>query len=189
MKITISGATATIETPYNANFVERIRKVGSARWSSESRAWQVPAVAVEAVRQIMRDVYGEDDSPATGEKLVVRLTFADKYGAGRKDVTILGKCLSRATGRDSGATVGEGVAYISGAPMSGGSVKNWRSCVSAGAVVMLYNVPKTLYDGYALPEGVTAEVVGAQSPDEAALKKEKELLLARLAEIDALLDK
>lgn len=99
---------------------------------------------------------------------------------------ILGKSIASAWGRDSGARVGDDVAFVEGRPESGGSFKNWRSVVPAGSVVVLHNVPQAALQ-MELPEGVTAEVMQPATIDRDALQAERKHLLARLAEIDQLL--
>ncbi len=54
---------AEVYTPYDAEFVCEIKTIGGARWDKEKRCWTVSVDKVETVRKIMRDVYGEDDTP------------------------------------------------------------------------------------------------------------------------------
>ena len=55
---------AYIRSPYNADFVRRIRLMGG-KWDADSRRWVVCSDAVDAVRKIMMEIYGEsDESPA-----------------------------------------------------------------------------------------------------------------------------
>lgn len=180
MKINVEDSRAKVYTPYNAAFVAQIRAIGGARWDSSSKCWTVPAESVDQVREIMMAVYGETDQPA-GRRVSVRLTFERNVCEYCGPVTICGKPVARAFGRDSGARVGDDVAFIQGAPESGGSVKNWTSVVPAGSVVVLHNVPEAML-GRELPRGVTAEVLEPQDNREALLR-EKERLLSRLAEI------
>ena len=68
-------------------------------------------------------------------------------------------------------------------------MKNWRSVVEEGSVVVLSSVPETILDEAALPCGVTMEVIEDDNFEtRSALIDEKEKLLARLAEIEKLLD-
>lgn len=58
--IVIRKGKASVYTPYNAEYVDRIKKLGG-RWNAGDRCWKVPADIVEDVRQMMRDIYGRDD--------------------------------------------------------------------------------------------------------------------------------
>jgi hypothetical protein len=183
-----NGTQTAVYTPYNAAFVSAIRKIGGARWDAGSKAWMVPTASLPQVRAIMRDVFGEDDQLDTCKRVTVRLTFREICSAECRPVEILGKTVSKAYGRDSGARPGDDVAFEAGGPRSGGSAKNWRSVVEEGSVAILRNVPETMLDKAELPEGVTMEIIQDSGIDRAALLEEKEKLLARLAEIEKMLN-
>ena len=181
--VKIQDGTAFLYTPYNPNFVAAIKKIGGARWNSSERAWTIPAYAIEDARTIMRKVYGECDLPNDSPKVTVKLSFSEKVVEYCGPVTIMGKIIASAKGRDSGASVGDDVVFIEGSPESGGSRVNWTTVVPSGSVVVLHGVPSEILEEK-LPEGVTFEVISESKPDRAALLRERERLLARLAEID-----
>lgn len=183
-EIKISDGKASVFTPYNAEFISRIKLLGG-RWNPSQKCWTVVEDAVDDVRAAMRNIYGQDDQPVS-ETVDVILTFEDEISSWHGPVTILGRTIASAMGRDSGARVGEDVMFLEGAPKSGGSVKNWETIVPAGCVVKLPNLPKLAITECELPYHVHMEVVG-QDIDRAALAEEKARLLARLAEINAIL--
>lgn len=185
IKVTIVKNQALIESPYNADFVQAIKRIGGAKWDRAHRAWCIPAESVDQAREIMRRVYGMDDRPVT-DMVDVRLTFGERVYRTTEPITIYGKTVASARGRDSGARVGDDVAFTVGRPTSGGSMKNWATIIPEGCVAVLHNVPQTALQ-MELPEGVKAEVIEKKAPDRAALEAERERLLARLAEIDQLL--
>lgn len=47
MQIVMTEKHACIFTPYNPDFVERIKKIGNAKW--KSNFWLIPAEAVDAL--------------------------------------------------------------------------------------------------------------------------------------------
>ena len=185
MKIELNGSKALVYSPYNKDFVAQIRSIGNARWDSARKAWSVPAECVDQVREIMVAVYGESDIPA-GKKVSVRLTFTKPVYEYCDPVTIYGKTVSKAFGRDTGARPGDDVVFISGKPESGGSAKNWTSVVPRDSVVVLHNVPESKLSE-ALPDGVEMELIQS-TVNRAALEEEKARLLARIAEINKLLE-
>ena len=189
MKIEISENSALVYTPYNADFVSRIKSsVGGAKWDGTKKAWRIPTTAVDAVRDIMRDIYGETDEPESTEKVNVRLTFSRSYSRTCAPITLLGKTVASAFGRDSGAKVGDGVTFVEGAPDSGGSMKNWQTVIPEGSVVVLYDVPKSIVTADRLPECVSFEIEERRPEIERKdLLEERERLMKRIAEIDALL--
>lgn len=188
MKITIKDTDTYLDTPYNPEFVSAIKAIGGARWDANRREWRVPAACVDQAREIMRRVYGECDLADDVRRVTVNITFDEKvYSDDRQALIIFGKHIARAYGRDSGASVGDDVSFLSGKPTSGGSRANYYAIVPAGAVAQLRNVPETLLSEK-LPDGVRYEIVpDTTPPDRAVLLAEKERLLARLAEIDKLI--
>lgn len=174
-----------ITTPYNADFVGRIKQLSGSRWDRERKAWLVPASAEDAVREIMRAVYGRDDRPT--QTVTVRIRVPEQKGAFEGPVTIWGKTLASASGRDSGARIGDGVSLIAGSIDSGGSAKNWKSIVQAGAEFILDSVPEGLIE--TVPDWIEIISVKKDGLDPVALQEERSLLLSRIAEIDRLLAK
>lgn len=182
--IATADGKARIFTPYNAEFVSRIKLLGG-RWDAANRCWAVPEEAVEEVRAAMRQIYGRDDRPVTDTADAI-LRFDRDISECRASITLLGRTIARAYGRDSGAKVGEDVLFLEGVPRSGGSVRNWYTIIPAGSVVKVLRVPRAALDAAELPDGVTVEISGTHV-DREALEQEKAKLLARLAEIDKLL--
>ena len=122
-------------------------------------AWIVRAALENKVREVLRDVFGTDGSaPANMYTMIVTaIDDIDKYHG---PVTCCGKVLARASGRDSGAKVGDDVALIDGSITSGGSSKNWRSIVKKDSVFKLLNVfpgQKDHFDPFLFKVEVTAE--------------------------------
>jgi len=217
-KIIEANGKAQIVSPYNPEFVDKIKKLGG-RWDSAAKVWTVDPRNVEVVRQAMREVYGQDDRPADlvsvkvtmlssksegrGPVVMLGRTIASAWGRdsgarigegvvfveGGADsggsVVMLGRTIASAWGRDSGARIGEGVVFVEGGADSGGSVKNWETVVTKGSVIIIHDVPRALAE--ANPEGLTLEILAEETPNLAALQEERERLLARVAEIDAIL--
>lgn len=182
-EIKMSDGKAYIYTPYNNDFVKRVKLLGG-RWNAPKRCWTVDERDVQDVRNAMREVYGRDDMPVT-ETVDVELTFDETVEAYHAPVTIMGRTIASAFGRDSGARIGDDVMFVSGAPESTGSAKNWYTTVPAGCVVKLARLPKAMAES-SVPDGVKVRILGADV-DHAELLAEKEKLLARIAEIDAML--
>lgn len=172
-----------IFTPYNAEFVKQIKTIGGARWDSKNRCWTVDPDLANSIKEICRNIYGDDGSTPV-EKVKIRVTFLINVYGHCSAVTRFGKTISRAWGRDSGAVSGDDVAFVTGKPSSGGSVKNWKSVIDAGSVVVITNVPKQLIDDYDRDE-MKVEVIDQSADDKkSALIAEKEKLRTRLAEIE-----
>ena len=175
-------------TPYNPEFVKRIKKFSDARWNSGEKCWTIDESNLGDARVIMKEIYGYADNEIN-EKVTLKIHVKESVSKKHGDVILFGKILSHATGRDSGARSGSDVAYIHGSAYSGGSAKNWESVVSEDSEILLHNVNKNLYEEYLEnpQEEYEIEVV-TDSIDSAALKQEKERLLKRIKEIDHLLN-
>ncbi len=133
-------------TPYNPQFVSKIKAAG-ARWNAESKAWMMAAANIDIAREILRTVYGRDDMPRADEKLVrVKVTALEDVRVTRGPVVLLGRVIASAYGRDSGARIGEGVAFIEGEPQSGGSRSNWTTEIRQGSVFIISDAPSTMLD-------------------------------------------
>ena len=185
MKITImDNGKAAIKTPYNADFVKKIKQIGGAKWDGE--AWIVPATEVDIVRGYMREVYGETDVPS-GDRVTVDVTFVETAYADRASIFLFGREVCRAHGRDSGAKVCEGVTILSGTIGSGGSRVNWDTRIEKGTVVRIRDLPREVLN-MDVKYKIEYKVLDDKPIDREALEKEKTQLLARIAEIDKLLN-
>lgn len=201
---------AYITSPYSAEFVSRIRYMGG-KWDAVSRRWVIPSEALPAVRELLMDIYGETDVAPAEETATVVVEYLHNVSAVRGAVYLGGRTIAKATGRDSGAMIGPGVAFTCGQPQSGGSHLNWMTIIPAGCVVELYRVPlkkaqrliRSNADEYKItyrreqPPESRQESEPQQEPepandlqklDRAALVAEKRRLYKRLSEINRLFD-
>ena len=186
MKIEVKDGKAYIYTPYNAEFVKRLKGVGGSKWDPEKKCWSVPENSVDAVRQVMSDIYGYTDISAN-ETVTLRITFNSRAQETRGDVVLYGKVVAHACGRDSGARAGDDVAFIVGMPEGGGGAKNWVSAVESGSVVILNSVNKNIYAKEKPAYDVTVEVMSTANTDRDSLIKERQRLMNRIEEIDRIL--
>lgn len=142
---------------------------------------------MEAARKIMKEVYGRDDKPT--KTVSVRVCLGKtlyEYGG---PVTLFGKTIASAWGRDTGAKVGDGVAFEQGFPKSGGSVKNWVTEVPEKSIIIIHDVPlesvESKFD-WKDDYGVF-EIINPKENERQAVLREREALERRLEEINSLL--
>ena len=185
IRIEKKDGKAHVYTPYNRDFVKNIKQIGGAHWTGS--AWSIPEDCIEDARAIMQRVYGETDI-AEAEKVTVEVTALDEIREERASVSIFGKDLARAYGRDSGAKVGDDASLISGDIDSGGSARYWDTVVSKGSIFKLRNVVKSKLDEYDKSLW-DVKVIEENKPNKESLNAEREKLLARVNEIDKLLKK
>lgn len=183
---------AYISSPYNPDFVKGIHSIGSAKWHAATKEWQVPVESLEDAKQVLRKVYGTDGSENSEPKVTVKLTIDDDVDLGDIQsidnelvMTLFGREIMSARGRDSGVKVADGVT-VKGKYKSGGSMKYPTIEFGKGTEIIVYNVPESLAKKTKVKHA-TVEVVSEPKIDRQALLDEKERLLKRIAEIDKLL--
>ena len=190
MKITLNDdkTLAYIESPYNAEFISKIKTIGAARWNPSKKAWQIPVEHIDLARSMMRQIYGKCDLPENIKYVTVELHFDEECRSSScAPISIFQKEIARARGRDTGAIVGDDVIFTEGKPTSGGSRANYITIIPAGSIAIVYSIPETLLDSE-LPDGVTYKIIQDNKiQDHKSLIIEREKLLARLEEINKIL--
>ena len=195
--ITHSGDAVHVVSPYHPGFIDAAKKNLGGRWSDG--VWQFDVRNEQAVRALVKHYFGYVD----GCTLVsLRCDFGPDGDARRRGpIYRAGRVVACASGRDSGARLGQGVILERGIVTSSGSIQNWTTLVIPNTVVVIHDVPLPIAKKYADPdgdggyEGEIYEIIRApvvESPasaglDTAGLESERAQLRARLAEIDGLL--
>ena len=139
IKIIKTGDAIAVTSPYNPSYTSRAKKLGG-KWDASQSAWVFNARSEPHVRELLLDEYGSDGSPA--ELVDIRVTTLSDIRASARPITLCGRVVVSARGRDSGARLGEGVSLIKGRAASGGSVKNWVTMLTEGAVFEMFDVPR-----------------------------------------------
>lgn len=141
IKLEIVDDKVKVTSPFNAEFVAKCRNF-RGKFNKAEGAWYFDDSIIDYVRDAMIEIYG-----TTGEQPYENCTLLIKNWTGygnREAVTLFGRTIARAFGRDSGAKLGEDIIFISGSYDSGGSVKNWRSEVDDGTFeIQNFPLPKT----------------------------------------------
>lgn len=186
VNITRSGNEISVSSPFNPAFVRRAKYLGG-KWNAETKVWTFDARDEEDVRALCLDIYGIDGSPV---KLVdVRVTYNYSECSDRDAIYFCGREIARAWGRDSGAKLGNGVKLVKGKVHSGGSVKNWATIIEKGTVLVIRDVPEPIALRECGKNDLRLVEILPSTPvvDIAALKVERDKLVARIAEIDSIL--
>jgi hypothetical protein len=185
VEITNHSDKIHVVTPYNSEFVAFARRC-RAKWNKP--AWVFDARDTEAVRTECLRVFGCDGT-VSAQMVSVKITWVSEETNRHGPISVMGRTIARAFGRDSGARMGDGFVILSGGFWSGGSVKNWRTGASEGTAILLRDVPERTAQEFISnpPPHLSAEIVFEGGPNEGALREERERLIARIAEIDAIL--
>lgn len=116
----------TLRTPFfNKNLVNECHRLGG-KWDPEEKAWIFSGLVEEEV-EALDDKY---NSPLVGMEITA---LTNLYGS-QEPIYLAGFKIATAKGRDSGATLSEGISFIKGEYTSSGSMKNWNTKIAEGSV-------------------------------------------------------
>lgn len=196
MKVKRTAHQIQVESPYNPDLPASARRLGG-KWDGTKKIWFFDLRDEARVEELYRSIYGEwpvEGATGPAETVTLKVTIGSRWWEVKHGgIFLCGRQVARATGRDSGATLGGGVVVLSGKGFeSGGSVKNWSTCGAPGTVFEIRDIPRILAEEeIAKPheDGDMVEIVGETVVNREALEAEKEALLKRLAEIDKLLER
>jgi hypothetical protein len=193
--ITTVGTRIELCSPFSYTVKERAKQMGG-RWDASSGCWTFDVRDLFAVRAMLVEVFGTDDTDVVRETIQIR-TKCEVTAEGTA-IVLMGVELAVATGRDSGARLGDGVLIIEGHAGSGGSRQNWRTQLAAGTVLELRDLPSRtaarirarLLDTEKPTKNfefvaTVAAPPSALAAERAAIVAQIAALQARLAEIDA----
>lgn len=174
-----------VESPYNTIFLNRAKKWGG-KWSGSK--WVFDVREETRVRELCKKVFGTD-GVCVPDVVSVRATLRDPDdNAFRAPITIFGRVVARAFGRDSGVKIGYGVVILEGGFASGGSVKNWYTVVKGNTVIIVRDVPRLLAEEEIAKGGNWIEIEEESFPiKREELLLEKGNLEARISEISRIL--
>jgi hypothetical protein len=182
VEITTADGKTSVRSPYHPDWPSEARARGG-RWSGG--VWVFDSRDEERVRALAREIYGTDGSPDPGGTVSVRIAVGDAQGErGGQPARLyeFGRLIASRFGRDDEPRLADGVILIHGGfAGSAGSHSYIQLGPLDGTVVEVRDVPRTV----AVDRGL--EIVGEDGPDHEALRAERERLIARLAEIDAIL--
>lgn len=166
IKITESGKSIKVESPYHPGFVAFAKK-RQAKWAKP--CWVFDARDREDVEAALRRHYG-----TAGEAVPLcdaRLTLSEEVFYGTS-LCELGRVVASRASRDYSVKLGDGVVLIHGGfPKSGGSVKNPDLAPKEGTVLEVRDVPLAMAEALAAEDAEVAivrkhpfEGAGAEGP-------------------------
>jgi len=187
MRITETSTQLKIESDYHPDLPKRARNL-AGNWNGEH--WIFDIRDKDRVEKMYRTIYGYFGDLESVTTVNVQLIASNDCSESRRGIFFAGRCIATASGRDSGARLGEGVIIENGEAMSGGSMKNWITRITEDAIIEIKDVPLSKVQ-QAIKKGNRkwAEIKIISEPDFNIfeLEKERELIMARLVEIDEIL--
>lgn len=175
-----------VQCPYNTKFILGAKKL-AGKWLPYDKAWSFSTQHEDLVRALCHKWFGTDGT-VPPDLVDVQITFREARSEDEGPVTIFGRVVARAHGRDTTARLGERVVFVEGKAFSRGDHKGWRTIVGEGSLVRMTGVPRALAGSQVL-SGIDVSIIEpATSLDKTArLQAERLRLAARIAEIDATL--
>jgi hypothetical protein len=179
---------ATLYYPFNPGANEQIKQGLNGRLSNVvvgglGKGWEIDIRDVERAQAIFRDCFGNDGSPGDYDDLVTVRVDLSVHQV-QDYAWFAGRPIARRAGRDEPVKLSSNVVLVEGKlSSSGGSMKYPTLNIASGTIVEIRDLPRKALEAEH-PDNY--EIVGEEDP-KVALAAEKERLLARVAEIDALL--
>lgn len=183
---TNEGGRLAVITPYNEDFIAGARRL-RARWDGSVKAWTFDPRDSERVENLLHKVFGYVTNPS-GEVATVRVSL-NHDNAGEKTVSFAGREICWRRYRDADVQLAPNVVIVEGNFWGRGGSMKYPAVIDNHVEVVL-EVRDVPIEALEIEEDIKYEKVsteGALSVKQ-ALTAEREKLVARLAEIDALLE-
>lgn len=183
-----SNGKISVRARINWEFNDAAKQIGG-RWNPTRSAWEFDEREEEAVRKLCLKYHGEDG--ITSNLCTLKIEWTDDESKRCKPLTVHGRTIACAKGRDSGALPSEGVILLEGEFDSGGSYTNWTTTADEGTVALVRDFPREAAEIMILSEHKNRkyyiENEHTISVDIEKLKEERTRLIIRIEEIDSLL--
>lgn len=135
-----SAGICTLKTEfYNSKLVDKCRELGG-RFDESEKTWVFSDIVLDKVEEL--------DAIYNSELVSIELMAKRNIYFDRCAASFLGLTIAKATDRDSGAFMFDGISLVYGdKPTSGGSRKNWDTKIFEGSVFR-FKIPKELLSFY-----------------------------------------
>lgn len=173
-----------VAIPFTAEKARAELKALGGRWDPDGKRWVLSAAMADAAGAVLVDHFGGFNARRQGgARVTLRATRDVSRVCG--SICGLGRELVIATGRDSGARPGAGVAILDGRATSGGSARYWETRVTGGTKLVVEDVDLDrvrdaagnirVPDGFEVVEVVEPETDGLSAALQAALQAYRQL--------------
>lgn len=182
MKMVKNGEMIEITSEYNADFVRRVKLIGG-QWGASKKVWSVPAENEELLIELLRECYGytpAEEASAGVIKVEYRACDFEK-----DDVVKIGSSTTAMRpSRDAAVRVMSGSVVVKGQFDSSGGSAKYPSVSADEDVVMRSQMSRVFYDTLPESEKALLTIIDEEAPL-AKLLKQRDALLAQLAEVNA----
>lgn len=185
VRVNVEGETLFVVCPFDQEFLSAARLIGGS-FGGDKR-WRFDARDEQRVRELLRQVFGTDGTREDGADLVtvrVHLRPCETDQRGQATAVFAGRRIATRPSRDEPVRLAMNVVLVEGQlSPDGGSVARPSIDAPSAAIVEVRDIPRATLE---LAEPGSYTIV-EELADADRLRAERERLVARLAEIDALL--
>lgn len=175
-----------VTTPYNAQFVRRVKNI-HGKWNADEKAWEVSEDAEIALLNLLKEIYAYSPDADTGERVTVEYDAGEIVALQGDDTNIMfsGVKIAWRTTRDSKVLLHPATIIIEGDFKSRGGSRSYPSLGECDGVVLRTTIEKHSYD--ALSDEMKAKMTIIEKREKDRRKELEELrekLLKQLADVE-----
>jgi hypothetical protein len=187
--ITRDGSRLALHAPYHPSFPYRAGQLGG-RWDASTRMWVFPADCDASLRALCLEIWGVDGSPVLAGDLTALCITVDErryprttFEALEMGVYLGGREIACALPRRRAARPGQGVVFLRGWPLCGGSEVHWVTVIPNGSQFLVRDLPTSVAERVIAQVGANGEVevVENTSPSASSGKRKRRPRSARTA--------
>lgn len=173
-----------VVVPFNEDFIKSAKNL-QGKWNPTKKSWVFPGTVENYVKELLLKIYG-----VTGETTYPTCTLIIKnYSAEvmNNAVVLFGRTIAKASGRDTGARLGDDIIWLSGTYTSGGSRQYWKTIVeNATFEIQNFPVARTEFEDVqqAIKEGWVEIKVTESKRTREEIESEIAILKEKLAKLE-----
>ncbi|EMO54825.1 hypothetical protein [Leptospira noguchii] len=190
IKTNIKDDQISVFVDYNTEFIEKAKNL-NGKWNPIEKSWSFNLKDHEEVKNVLRNIYGEDGESLTEFVNIKILTKENITSYDKGGITLKGREIARAYNKDT-VKLGKTVKMISGEIDSGGTSNKVSTIIKENSIFLIEDFPKLLLDQiddkFELLEIIPSEEK-FRYLSKADLLSEKERLLKRLEALEKLIEK
>lgn len=147
-KILQANGFAYIKTPFNLDFIQRIKLVKGYKWNPKAKMWVVPSTDenIDYIRQAMLEVYGINDESEV-PRIDITISFPKEYEE-EKRLVLFDKRLATIYERRGEVRLDDDVSILGGHLKAGGSNRYPTIVIAPGTTLKVLDVRQDLVENF-----------------------------------------
>ena len=177
--------TIQVKTQYNPDFIDEAKQIGG-KFNGDTKCWEFDVRNKDLIENILLSIFGTDVNNNNLVDVVVKVN--KRLVSERAPIYLAGRIIAQARGRDTGATVAEGISFINKKPQSGGSRQYWTTEIAPDSEFNIFDLPEGALKLLNENESIEYEVISKpvlKDDELIQLKAELVRIQNRIAELEA----